>query len=93
MPRPSNFEANLGKKVSKADEKSSHKLVGSLIAFLMDSGTNLGGFWEDFAGQVGAKLGQDGTKLGQVGAKLGQLEQRWAKLEASWSQVGQDGRT
>ena len=58
--------------MSKADEKSSHKLVGSLIAFLMDSGTNLGGFWEDFAGQVGAKLGQDGTKLGQVGAKLGQ---------------------
>ena len=82
MPRPSNFEANLGKKVSKADEKSSHKLVGSLIAFLMDSGTNLGGFWKDFAGQVGAKLGQDGTKLGQVGAKLGQVGAKMGQVGA-----------
>ena len=45
----------------------------------MDSGTNLGGFWEDFASQVGAKLGQDATKLGQVGDKLDQVGE-WMML-------------
>ena len=62
VPRPSNFEAKLAKKQSQADQKSSKKLVGILIQFLIDLGTNLGWFWEGFGGQVEAKLGPNATK-------------------------------
>ena len=64
MSRPSNFEGKLGKKVSKADQKSSHKLVGILIQFLMDLGANMAGFWRGLGGQVGAMLGPNATKAG-----------------------------
>ena len=50
--------------MSKADQKSSHKLVGSLIQFLMDLGTNMAGFWRGLGGQVGAMLGPNATKAG-----------------------------
>ena len=62
VSRPSNFEAKLTKKCFQADQKSSKKLVSILIQFLMDLGTNLGRFWKDFGGQVGAKLGPNATK-------------------------------
>ena len=64
MPRPSNFEGKLGKKVSQADQKSSHKLVGILIQFLVDLGTNMARFWRGLGGQVGAMLGPNATKAG-----------------------------
>ena len=60
--RPSNFEAKFNKKRTQTDQNSSKKLVSILIQFLMHLGTNLGRFWEDFGGQVGAKLGQNGSK-------------------------------
>ena len=52
------------KKVSQADQKSSHQLVGILIQFLMDLGTNMAGFWRGLGGQVGAMLGPNATKAG-----------------------------
>ena len=52
------------KKVSQADQKSSHKLVGILIQFLMDLGANMAGFWRGLGGQVGAMLGPNATKAG-----------------------------
>ena len=64
VPRPSNFEAKLIKKRSQADQKSSKKIVGILIHFLMDLGTNLARLWEGFGGQVGTKLGANATKTG-----------------------------
>ena len=62
VPRPSNFEAKLTKKRPQADQKSSKKLVSILIQFLMDLGTRLGRFWEDFGGQVGTMLVPNGMK-------------------------------
>ena len=62
VSRPSNFEAKLTNKRPQADQKSSKKLISILIQFLMDLGTNLGRFWEDFGGQVGAKLEPNATK-------------------------------
>ena len=50
--------------MSKADQKSSHKLVGILIQFLMDLGTNMAGFWRGLGSQVGAMLGPNATKAG-----------------------------
>ena len=62
MFRPSNFEAKLIKKGPKTDQNSSTNLVSILIPFLMDSGTNMAGFWRGLGGQVGAMLGPNATK-------------------------------
>ena len=50
--------------MSKADQKSSHKLVGILIQFLMVLGANMAGFWRGLGGQVGAMLGPNAAKAG-----------------------------
>ena len=101
MPRPSNFEAKLGKKVSQADQKSSHKLVGILIQFLMDLGTNMARFWKGLGGQVGAMLGPNATKAGpqkesEKSSLFGTppepiLMNFWWKLAPTWG--GQGGPT
>ena len=62
--RPSNMEAKFRKNQSQADQKSSQNLVGILIQFLMDLGTNMARFWRGLGGQVGAMLGPNGTKAG-----------------------------
>ena len=52
VPRPSNFEAKLTKKRPQTDQKSSKKIVSILIIFLMDFGSNLGGFWRVLAAKL-----------------------------------------
>ena len=52
VPRPSNFEAKLTKKLPQADQNSNKNLVSILIPFLMDFGTNLGRFWKLLAAKL-----------------------------------------
>ena len=62
VPRPSNFEAKLTKKLPQTNQKSRKNVVSILMQILIDLEANLGRFWEGFGGQVGRKLAPNGNK-------------------------------